>query len=151
MEEQSIWESLDLSYYNITAECNDLSNMLFPKGNIMDGYMMKEIHDRMELIHYKAEVLILFIKTLKAAEAENVDLGDNINGAVNFHFTIFISDLDLDIKNCFPHYFAYMECHELFCRWQKLCALYKDYFIKTVELPKSIDLSTYELAMEDTE
>lgn len=117
----------------------------------MDGYMMKEIHDRMEVIHYKAEVLILFIKTLKAAEAENVDLGDNINDAVSFHFTIFISDLDLDIKNCFPHYFAYTECRELFCRWQKLCEFYKDYFLKTIDLPKAIDLSTYELAMEDTE
>ena len=152
MEENSFtWKSLNTSYYNMVAECNDLSNMLFQKGNITDGSMMKEIHDRMEVIHYKAEILILFIKTLKAAEAENVDVGDEINGAISFHFIIFVCDLDLDIKNCCPRYFADMKCHELFCRWQKLCVFYKDYFLKTVDLPKAIDLSLYKLAIEDTE
>lgn len=145
------WELLNTSYYNMVTECNELSNMLLHNGNIKDSCMMKEIHDRMELIHYKAEILILFVKTLTAAEAENVNLGDEINGTVSCHYTIFISDLDLDISNSYPRYFANMKCYELFCRWQKLCAFYKNYFLKNIDLPKGIDLKPYELAEEDSE
>lgn len=144
----SAWKDLNTSYHNILAECNELSNTMLQRGNINDGAMMTEIHDRMELIHYKAEVLILFVEALKRAESENVNLGDDINGNVSGHYAIFISDLDLDIKNCCPHYFANMKCYELFCRWQKLCGSYKEYFLKTLDLPKGIDLSTYYLAVE---
>ncbi|MDE6596548.1 MAG: hypothetical protein K2K44_11155 [Oscillospiraceae bacterium] len=147
-ENKSTWKSLTKSYHEMLTECNELSNMLLQKGNITDGSMMKEIHDRMELIHYKAEILILFVKTFKAAEAENIDLGSSITGHVSCHYNIFISDLDLDINNCYPHYFANTKCYDLFCRWQKLCEAYKEYFLKTIDLPKGIDLSPYYLALE---
>lgn len=144
----SAWKKLKKSCHIMLAECNELSNMMLQKGSITDGSTMKEIHDRMEFIHYKAEILILFVKTIKAAEDKNVNLGDDINGCVSYHYTIFISDLDLEINNFCPHYFANMECYDLFCRWQKLCESYKKYFLKTLELPKGIDLSAYYLAME---
>lgn len=142
------WETLDLSYYNIVCECNDLSNILYQRGHTKDSYMMKEIHDRMEMVHYKAETALAFIKILKASEAENVDLGDELNGMVSFHYINLISDLDLDIEDVHSYYFADKKCHALFCRWRKLCGFYKDYFVKAVDLPKGIDLSPYHLAME---
>lgn len=152
MEEYTFkWRSLNSLYYGMAIECDSLSHMLLQNGNVTGSAMMKEIHDRMELIHYKAEILLLFVKTFKAAEAENVDLGDEINGTVSSHYTIFISDLDLDIENCYPRFFSDMKCYELFCRWQKLCGFYKEYFLKTIDLPKGIDLSPYKLAIEDSE
>lgn len=145
------WETLDTTYCNIVHECNELSNMLFYRGNTKDGGMMREIHDRMELVHYKAETALEFIKILKAAEAKNIDLGDEINGMVSFHYINLISDLDLDIEDVNAHYFANMKCYELFCRWKKLCGFYKNYLMKTVDLPKGIDLSPYKLANEISE
>lgn len=147
-ENTSAWESINKSYHEMLTECNELSNMMYQMGKISDSSFMKKIHDRMEMIHYKADMLLLFVKAFKTAEIENVDLGKNIQGAVSCHYTIFISDLDLDIENCYTHYFADMKCYDLFCRWQKLCEAYKEYFTRNLELPKGIDLSPYYLALE---
>ena len=147
-EHKSTWKSLNKTYHEMLTECNELSNMMYQRGNISDGNFMAKIYDRMELIHYKAELLLLFVKAIKAAEAKNVDLGDKINDSVSCHYTIFISDLDLDIKNFYTHYFDYMKCYYLFCSWKELCRLYKEYFTKTLDLPKGIDLSPYYLALE---
>lgn len=149
MEEQtSAWESLNKSYCSMVKECDELSNTMYQIGKISDSSFMKKIHDRMEMIHSKADMLLLFVKAFKTAETENVDLGKNIQGAVSCHYTIFIADLDLDIENCYTHYFADMKCYDLFCRWQKLCEAYKEYFTKKLDLPKGIDLSPYYLALE---
>lgn len=141
-------EELNSTYNNIVVKCNELSCMMYQKGNIEESCLMKEIQNRMVLIHHKAAAVNEFIKVFKALEAKNVDLGDKINGSVSCYYIIFISDLDLDIDNCCPRYFSNMECYELFCRWQKLCGLYKEYFVKTIDLPKSIDLTPYTLVME---
>ena len=147
-EHKSTWKSLNKTYHEMLTECNELSNMMYRKENISDGNFMAKIYSRMELIHYKAKLMLLFVKAIKAAETENFDLGDEINDSVSCHYTIFISDLDLDIKNCYSHYFVDMKCYDLFCRWQKLCEAYKEYFLKTLDLPKGIDLSPYYLALE---
>ena len=140
-EHKSTWDYLNKTYHEMLTECNELSNKMYRKENISDGNFMAKIYDRMELIHYKAELLLLFVKAITEAEAKNVDLGDKINDSVSCHYTIFISDLDLDIKNFYAHYFVDMKCYDLFCRWQKLCEAYKEYFLKNLELPKGIDLS----------
>lgn len=140
--------TLASTFYDMLAECNTLSSDLCRKENMSDGCLLKEIHYRMEHIHYKAEVVSEFIKILKAAELGNLDLGDEINAAVSFYYANFIMDLNIEMEGSRPHYFADMKCFNFFENWKKLCRHYKDCFVKNIDLPKSIDLSPYYLAME---
>lgn len=143
---ENIWEALDSEYYDMLLKCNTLSGDMCRKENTSNGCLLKEMRGRMELIHYKAEVVNEFIKILKTAEIGNFDLGDEINASVSFYYANFIIDLRIEIDCDCPHYFADMKCFDFVESWKKFCRLYKDYFRKSLDLPKGIDLSLYHLA-----
>lgn len=143
---ENIWETLDNDYYAILVQCNTLNGDLCRKGTMGDECLLKEIRGRMELIHYKAGVVNEFIKILKAAEVGNFDLGEEINDIVSFYYANFIIDLRIEIEQDCPNYFVDMKCSDFLESWRNLCKRYKDYFVKKITLPKSMDLTLYQLA-----
>lgn len=108
------WEALDTIYDKMTIECSELIDRLYLKGNTADCFVMKELQNRIKVIHPKAESVLEFIKILKAAEAVNCNLGDEINSSVGYYYTDLIIDLHLDIDYENVHYLADMKCADFF-------------------------------------
>lgn len=118
------WEALDTIYDKMTIECSELIDRLYLKGNTADYFVMKELQNRIKVIHHKAESVLEFIKILKAAEAVNCNLGYEINSSVGYYYTDLIIDLHLDIDYENVHYLADMKCADFFKRWRIQCVLY---------------------------
>ena len=143
---ENLWEKLDDDFYEILAKCNDMNGDLCRERNMYSKCILEEMRSRMELVHYKAGVVNEFIRILSAAEIGGFDLGEEITASASFYYANFIIDLRIEMEIECAHYFADRDCVNFIESWKNLCKRYKNYFRKKITLPKSMDLTLYQLA-----
>lgn len=125
---------------DLMCECEQLTDDLRQRKNYDDAYMMCKLGDRMNFINYKMEIVNDLLKIINKAEAENLDLGTEINNKINIYYKDLIFEQEVGTDSFDFHNCADNRCIELICKWKDLCEYYTEYYKNAAVLPAVIDL-----------